>query len=308
MAEPPGDTPNGIYQGFVRAKISTKGNLIEGQATGIVNAALDLNVEVEVTDVESKGCSANNLRVESTEIGDPIIFGARVYNQGNIKLKPNLRVEIWDENQIEIVRQETFVGPEISPTTSEEIVFEVESSGLDLGQYWVDFYAVDCYNSQTLTFDVLEVGALKASGVLTTIITEPWVEIGDTTSMQALFGNTGEKSIRAQFKGYITLDGKIVQILESPVSLVGIDENKDFNFYFTPQKIGKYIITGRVFYDGKRTFEKNGIINVIDSGFKLSKITKPLIYILLIIGIGFLLYKINQEKKSIGGKKPRRKK
>lgn len=306
MAEPPIDMPNGIYQGFIRVRISGEGEAIEGQATGIVNAALDLNVEIEVTDIESKACSATKFRVESVEIGDPIIFSALIYNEGNIRLKPNLRVEIWDENQIEIIKQEDFVGKEIFPTTSEEIVFEVDSSGMDLGQYWVDFYALDCYNSQTLTFDILEVGALKASGILTSIISVPWVEKGDTTMIQAFFENNGEKSVRAQFKGEITLNGNIIQILESQNSLVNIEDTKEFDFYFTPQKVGKYIVSGRVFYDGKRTFEKNAIINVRDTGFRWNNLIRPLVYVLLILGISYLLYKINQEKKSF--KKHRRKK
>ncbi len=303
MVNPPEDIPNGIYQGFVRAKISGKGKIIQGQATGIVNAALDLNVQVEVTDVESMSCTARRFKVESVEKGDPIIFRADIFNQGNIRLKPNFRVEIWDENQLEIVKQENFIGKEIIPTTSQEIIFEVDSSDLKIGQYWVDFYAIDCYNQETLTFDVLEIGALKASGILTQIITPPWVEKEDTTKIEVYFENNGEKSVRAQFKGEITENGKTIQLLESQNSLVSIDETKKFDFYFTPQKVGKYIVTGRVFYDGKRTFEKSAIINVKDSEFSLSRIIKPIIYLVLILGIAYLLYEINQEKKLIGGKK-----
>lgn len=303
MVNPPEDIPNGIYQGFVRTKISGEGQAIEGQATGIINAALDLNVQVEITDVESTGCTASKFQVETVEEGDPIIFKTKIYNKGNIRLKPNLRVEIWDENQLEIVKQETFVGDEIIPTTFQEVVFEVGSSGLDLGQYWVDFYAVDCYNQETLTFDILEVGALKASGILTKIITIPWVEKEDTTKIEVYFENNGEKSVRAQFKGEITENGRIIQILESQNSLVSIGDTKQFDFYFTPQKIGKYIVTGRVFYDGKRTFEKSAIINVRDTSFAWKKLMKSIIYLILIIGIAYLLYRISKEKKSLGGKK-----
>ena len=296
MVEPPEDIPNGDYSGFIRVMTYGEGKVIEGYATGIVNAALDLNTNVEVTDVEILSCQATQFKVESAEKGDPIIFSVEVANNGNIRLKPNFKIEIWEENQIQIVKEENFIGEEIIPTTSKKIVMNVDSSDLDLGQYWADVYSIDCYNSQTLTFDVLEEGALKAFGSLTKIVAPPWVEKDDTTSIKAYFENTGEKTVSAMFKGEITLDGKIVQILESESSSVGIGDTNEFNFYFTPRKVGKYIVTGRVFYSGKRTFEKSAIINVRDTGFKISKLKMPVIYLILIALIAFLFYKIQKER------------
>jgi hypothetical protein len=300
MAMPPEDIPNGNYSGFLRVTTSGNGNSVEGQATGIVNAALDLYVEIEITDIEIISCNVNQFNVESAEKGDSIKFSADIYNNGNIRLKPHLRVEIWDENQIEIVKEQEFIGKEIIPTTNEKIIFEVDSSDLYLGQYWAEVYSVDCYNSQTLTFDVLEEGALKAQGSLTKIIALPWVEKDETTSIQAYFENTGEKTVEAMFKGEITYNGKIVQILESEKHSVSIGESDEFNFYFTPKEIGKYILTGRVFYDGKRTFEKSTIINVKDAGFDINKLKMPAIYLALLTLIAFLLYKIKKEKEGYG--------
>ena len=298
VVEPPEDMPNGIYTGFLRVMIEGQGTSKEGYATGIVNAALDLAISVEVTDVEYLSCRANNFQVESIEKGDPILIRTSISNDGNIRLKPTIKVDIWDQDQIEIVKQEEISGKEIIPTTREDVLVSIDSSDLDLGQYWIDVYSVECYNSQTLTFDVLEVGALKSQLVLTDIVTEPWVEKDDTTFIKVFYNNQGEKSVRAQFRGEITLGGKIIQILESENSLVGIDESGDMGFYFTPRETGKYIVTGRIFYDGKRTFEKSAIINVIESGFKLKKLVRPGIYVILIIGIAYLLYKIQKEKRS----------
>lgn len=300
IAQPPEDIPNGNYSGFLRVTTYGTGNVIEGQATGIVNAALDLYVEIEVTDIEIIACNVNMFNVESAEIGDPIIFSADISNNGNIRLNPTLRVEIWDENQVEILKEKEFIGKEIIPTTSEKILFEVDSSDLPLGQYWAEVYSIECYNSQTLTFDIVEVGALKAQGSLTKIITIPWIDKGDTTVIKAYFENTGEKTVQAMFKGEITKNGKIIQILESEKNSVSIGENNEFNFYFTPREVGKYIVTGRVFYDGKRTFEKSAVINVRESGFKFSDLKMPAIYLILIMIIAFLLYKIRKEKGGYG--------
>jgi hypothetical protein len=302
VVEPPEDIPNGEYTGFLRVMIDGQGELVEGYATGIINAALDLAITVEVTDIEYLSCRANNFKVESIEEGDPILVMAKVRNDGNIRFRPTIKVDIWDEDQLQIIKQAEVSGKEIIPTTQEEVLVEIDSSDLDLGQYWIDVYSVECYSSEALTFDVLEIGALKANLVLTDIVTEPWVEKDDTTFIKVFYSNVGEKSVRAQFKGEITLNGKIIQILESENSLVGIGEGGDFGFYFTPRENGKYLVNGRIFYDGKRTFEKAGIINVIESGFKIKKLLKPAAYVIVIIGIAYLLYIIQKEKKSMNKK------
>jgi hypothetical protein len=298
IVEPPEDIPNGEYSGFLRVMIDGQGDLVEGHATGIVNAALDLALTVQVTDIEHLACRSHGFQVESVEEGDPILIRTKITNDGNIRFKPTIKVDIWDEDQLQIIKQEEISASEIIPTTQEDILVSVDSNDLDLGQYWIDVYAIECYSSQTLTFDVLEIGALKANLILSKILVEPWVEKDDTTFINIFFDNQGEKSVRAQFKGEITKSGKIVQILESENSFVGIGESGELGFYFTPRETGKYIINGRIFYDGKRTFEKSSVINVIESGFKLKKLFKPAVYTILILAIAYLLYKIQREKKS----------
>ena len=56
-------------------------------------------------------------------------------------------------------------------------------------------------------------------------------------------------------------------------------------------------MSGIVLYDGKRTFEKSTVINVEKKGFNLGQLKMPLIYLVLIVAIAFLAYKIKQEKK-----------
>jgi hypothetical protein len=297
IAEPPADIPNGNYSGFLRVTTSGSGKTIEGQATGIINTALDLYIEVEITDVEVSSCKASNFKVESAEKGDDVLFNVNVYNDGNIRLSPAIKIDIWDQNKIAIVKQIEFSDETIIPTTEKTLNIKMDSSDLDIGQYWAEVSSIDCYSSETLTFDILEKGALKAQGTLSRITTIPWVNIDDTTVIEALFENNGEKNVNARFKGEITLGNQIVQILESEDSLVDIGNSQDFKFYFTPRKEGKYIVNGMVFYDGKRTFEKSAIINVKRNNLSLNSLKIPAIYLMLIVAISFLAYKIRQEKK-----------
>jgi len=139
---------------------------------------------------------------------------------------------------------------------------------------------------------------LKADGVLLDIVVKNSADVDETLPILALFKNTGEKGVDAQFRGKITLDDKIIQILESEKNFVPISGTSDFNFYFTPKNAGKYIVSGRVFYSNKKTFELSAIVNVISKKFSLKSLILPLIYAILILGAIFLLYKIKKESKN----------
>jgi len=166
-----------------------------------------------------------------------------------------------------------------------------------LGQYWSSVSVLECYSNELLTFDILKEGALTVKGELLGILTPGKMNVGDTTTIIVNFKNQGEKEVEAQFKGKISLGGRIVQILESEKLNIGINEVDKFNFYFTPQKAGQYVISGRVYYSGKKTFESSAILEAISDKNFISKLFLPFIYICFILVISILFYKIRKERK-----------
>ncbi|MCK5450082.1 hypothetical protein KAI32_04395 [Candidatus Pacearchaeota archaeon] len=295
---PPTDIPNGNYTGFVTVKSSKLASSKEGYVTGIVIPVLDVFIKVQVTDQELIACRASNFKVTSVEQGDDIIFELDVLNEGNIRLSPKITFDIWDQSSTVIVKQFEFSDTEIAPTQKDRLLIKIPSSGMELGQYWVDISAVDCYNSQTLTFDILEEGALRAAGVLEKITVSPWADIDEIVPIFASFKNTGEKPLDAKFKGQITFKNKIIQLLESDEELyVPIDNSSNFQFYFTPKDAGKYIISGKVFYDNKRTYEQSAVLNVKPEQNIFKSIIKTGTYAILILVIITLLFKIRKERK-----------
>ena len=168
---PPSDIPNGNYSGFLRVKTGQFGEGVEEHIVGIVRSTLDLVVNVEITDVEIRDCDVFSVKADSVEQGDDIIFYANIQNNGNVRLKPRVVIDIWDQDQISVIKSEEFFGDTILPTTKGNVSLRVKSEGLEIGQYWADFIVLDCYFLQTLTFDILEEGALKAAGILSGIFT-----------------------------------------------------------------------------------------------------------------------------------------
>lgn len=299
---PPADIPNGNYTGFLRVRTSPTGQVKEGYATGVVQTALDLSIKVEITDLEILSCSASRFEIFSAEKGDPIVLKTEITNRGNIRISPKIRVDIWNQEQTRIVKTQEFSTEEIMPTTSQMITNQISSNDLQIDQYWAEISILDCYASQVLTFDVLEVGALKSSGELSKILISPWHNVGETLEIKAYFSNTGEKRFDAQFKGTISLEGKIVDLLESELISVNIGDEETFLFYFTPKRQGKYIVTGRVFYDKKRTFERSAVFNVIGRDFSFLNLLVYLVYFVFLAGILILIFKIRKERKKIQSK------
>lgn len=293
---PPGDTPNGNYTGFVRIETLPSSQGVSGNAVGVVHSTLDVYIKVEVVDTQILQCGASAFSVQSVEQGDDAIFNVNVTNQGNVIINPQISIKVWDENQTKIVKQVDTQGGQILPTLKKQIQIKMNTADMPISQYWADFSVEDCLASNLLTFDVLQPGALKADGIFLNLLASPNAKVGDTIPIIANFKNTGEKEVSAQFKGQVTKSGRIIQLLDSPPSNVPINQLNTFNFYFTPSSPGEYIITGRIYYSGKQSYELSTKVEV--TGSSVFSVLLPLVYAILIFAIAFLFVKIVREKRS----------
>lgn len=294
---PPVDIPNGNYTGFLRISSQALDQQNrDGHAVGTILAVVDLAINVEIVDREAFACTANNFYVTSVEKGDNLVFSVDVMNGGNIRIRPKLSTNIWNAEQTGIVKSFNYTGNEILPTKQGKVEFKVPTSDLEVGQYWVDFLASDCFASSILTFDVLEEGALRADGVISSIFTKTWANIDETVPIFIVFKNIGEKEVDSEFRGKIVYGDKIVSVLQSPKTNVLPSEENNFTFYFTPKSAGKYVVSGRVFYDKKRTFESSTVINVKPNNLTLRTLIIYALYLILAVVIFIILYKIRSEK------------
>lgn len=299
---PPSDVENGNYSGFVRVITSSLGQNVENHAVGVIKSALELYISVEIIDREIVICSIKNLEALDTEKGDDIIFSFDFVNNGNVRIKPYSNIKIYDQDEISIVQEEEFNSPEVLPSREEKVVLRMKSDDLTLGQYFIDILLPDCYVSEKISLDILAPGALKADGSIIGIVHNKTAQAGDTVPIKIIFRNTGQKEIDAKFKGKIMSGDKIVQVLDSEEMKIPINQDDFFNFYFTPTKSGRYVISGRVYYSGKKTFEASSILEVLSVKSNLRSILMIGIYLLLLTVIGFLFFKIKNERRVISHK------
>jgi len=224
------------------------------------------------------------------------VFNVNVTNQGNVIINPKISIKVWDENQTKVVKEINTQGGNILPTLKKQISIRMNTADFPISQYWADVSVDDCLASNLLTFDVLQPGALKADGIFLNLLSSPNANVGDTVPIIANFKNTGEKEVSAEFKGQITKSGRIVQLLDSPVATVPINQLNTFNFYFTPKSPGEYIITGRIYYSGKQSYELSTKVEV--AGSSVFSFILPVVYAILVFAIAFLFVKIVREKRA----------
>jgi hypothetical protein len=301
--QPPADTPTGNYTGFIEFVTDSVAG-IEGRAGGVVKAAVILVISVEVTGDQRIECRAGGFTLKDVEQGFPLELSVQVINDGNVRLEPTITVDVWDQLQETRMLNTQVQGELVLPTTQKSTFRQIPHT-LTIGQYWATVRAEECNAEQLLTFSIVERGAIIDSGVLNSLMSRPWITLGETIEILANFQNNGQRAVDAQFKGTIRKDDSIVKLVETDEILVPPGEVVDFPILFTPYEAGRYVLSGRVVYNKKLTFEKSAVINVLapEEEPKVENWLALLMYLILIITILYLLRKIakrRRERKGLG--------
>jgi len=266
IVNPPSDIRNGVYRGRIRFSVGSS-DVFEGSTGSITIAAVASDLFINIVDNEILECTMLGASVSNVEKGDDAEFIVNIRNEGNVRFRPKISIDIWDQSQENIIKTIGYGETEVKPTIKQDIIVGMSTKDLDVSQYWAEVSAEECGQNKLLTFDVMERGAIKSSGRLLEIKNKVWNYVGDIITITAVFQNTGQKKVSAKFKGDIRLDDELIKILESEELDVGVGEIAEFIMHFTPEKPGRYELNGRFFYDKKQTFEGGSIINVNPKGF-----------------------------------------
>ena len=303
IIEPPGDARNQKYSGSVRFLTGALAGP-EGQFGTAVRAAINIRLGVEVTGQEIVRCDASGFRINDVEEGYPMEFHAIVTNKGNVRISPEFELEFWNQDQTELVETFTFrTNKSILPTVQKNIFHSIPHD-LDIGQYWVRISTPLCGNAGSgfITMSVLEKGGVSDKGELLRIENKAWAKTGDIIPIDAVFKNLGSRIVSAKFKGTITSGEEIFKIINTDPLDVKPGETVKLRTYFNPVQEGQYMITGRVLYNKKLTFEKSSVLNVNPSGkapFAKKAFNWTTLTIVIVILIIVLLVMIIKRKKKL---------
>ena len=272
VVTPPLDAEVKSYDAAIIVTSAALGNETErGNVLGI-NTAVRATVHIELTGEQIVDYAVESLSIRDAEEGLPIQLSILGQNKGNVRIRPSVHIDIFDRDRKNVVRSVDLSGSEVLPTTKGFDILNISSVDLEIGQYWavvnVSAGGRHVYG-ELLTFDVIERGSLRVKGELLRIDNAIWVEVDDIVKINAVFKNTGELSTNSKFKGEVYLNDRIVGLLESEELIVPAGEEMQLPTFFTPNKDGRYVIKGVVYYSKKVTFEKEGVINVLPARFSM---------------------------------------
>ncbi|MFC2134928.1 hypothetical protein ACFLTH_09945 [Bacteroidota bacterium] len=306
IIEPPEDVANGLYEGEIKLITTPVIQAQSGRFGSSIRTSFIIKVGVEITGDEIISCTAGGFSIDDAEITYPLIFSASVKNNGNVRIKPDFEIDIWDRDQTELLKTVRFThGVDILPTTTSVITREIENTNLDTGQYWAEIKSPMCGENVLDTFSIVEKGEIVDKGELLSIKNPFWVKVGDIIPIEAVFKNTGTRVESAKLKGTIKLAGQIIKVIDTDAVDVAPGETVSLETFFNPKMPGQYIINARVLYNNKLTFWKSSILNALPSeefekrisGLRIKELSFTILLIVIIVIILLLLILIKKLRK-----------
>ncbi|MCD6590254.1 hypothetical protein J7K74_03685 [Candidatus Woesearchaeota archaeon] len=292
IVTPPIDAANGNYSAMISFSVSSNANPSTRIGSKIITS-ITMPITIEVVGVEIKSCDASSFIIPDIEINNNPVVRIVILNTGNVRLRPFLNVQIYDRDmENELYSGTLSATKELLPTEEDTFYYEIPIS-LGVGQYWARLELPECGVSTLTTFDVLETGGLTDKGEFMRIDYKGKPLVGNILEMFAVFRNTGYRSVSASFEGRVELDGEIIRLIDTPSIVIEPGRVGYIPFYFKPEKPGKYIITGRVRYNEKLSYEKSKAIII-----KQGEEGPNLLVLLLIIIAAFIVAYILRKKYS----------
>lgn len=260
IVEPPVDTQNGVYSGQIRVITNKLQDVESGKGVGI-RAAFMVDVTIEVGGEEIIRCTAGGFGIPHLELDDALALSYTLENLGNVNIDPNVFIDLFDINNNEVLKldfQSTRVRPTLKNTFEEFL-----ANNLPTGQYFAHISVPLCNAASTLTFTITEPGVISDDGTLIQIKNPNWGETDTIIPINAVFKNTGPRTVRAKFIGHIQEKaGDIVKLIDTDFINIKPGETNSFETFFKTNNIGQYIIYGKIKYNNKITFEKASVLNI----------------------------------------------
>lgn len=259
-------------------------------------ASFRVPILLRMSGTERLACTVGGVIVHDVEQGNPLDIELSVINRGNVRINPEVTVEVFDQLRARSLgTRSTEFGESILPTVTSSALRTL-SFELQPAQYWASVSVPQCDYSTLLTFDVLEPGAIKDEGELIRIDAPAWANTGEIIPVNAIFRNKGARAVRASFKGTIARADteEIVKVIDTEQYIIDPDVTAEIQTFFNPVIGGQYVVSGKVYYNSKLTGERETLINVNGAPIGERSLTP---YVLIGLGIVILMMLILIKRK-----------
>lgn len=251
----PLDAANANYTGSLIVRtIPEKTGASEGAGQSMIVGASS-QVTIVVTGEQVIDGAVTAILTENVEPGYPLKITTLFQNTGNVVVKPKIDVTILQDKNI--INSFTHDSTSVKPGTPENIIAEWKTTAVNIPANYTANVVVSLdgriLKSDNITFQILPVGTLTKSGILTQISLEGEPAIDTVVKIKAFFTNTGQIETPVKFGAEIYKDNKIIGTLSSDELTVPKYKEIVLISYLKLTSPGDYIIKGKVIFSGKET-------------------------------------------------------
>lgn len=260
----PSDVPNGDYTGTILIQARAADSEASEGAAADVGVGVSVPVGIEVGGTEQRVSSIADATVGRAEVGSPQRFVARVANEGNVLVDPEMTVRITRDGQpiTELSTLNDYFP--VDASQSGNVHADWDTSGERAGDYVATFSVQDRAGPDSVPIGQAEVaftldplGTFSRSGELIglTLITDP--STGGPAQVEAIFQNTDEIESEIILAGSISRDGVLVTTFDTVSRRVSPGATVPMIETFSDLEAGDYEVTGHINYDGLETSSRS---------------------------------------------------
>jgi len=279
IVKPPEDAPSGNYTCFITVMPVHDEENLNITGSKIIMGASAL-ARIDVSGDEIVGAKIHKTDASDTEVGKPVILTIQIRNSGNVKIKPEIKVDIMKDGNLVDTVEET--ADFILPGSGNIIDMKWDTSGTTHGDYIAHFdvfirdekldplaYIIDTGRGENITieqnvsFRIFEEGTFTKTGAVMSMEAKETINKGEISEIVVQFKNTGEVEITAKSEIKVYSNDNLINLLESNSLSISPGETGSLTSYFKGENSGDYVLKGRVIYENKEAaFDKDINIKV----------------------------------------------
>ncbi len=247
----PDSAQNGLYTGEVRTVAVVDGGKIDGSGSTLSLGA-SIEVKAVVSGKQRVAGKFLELAANDIEVGYPLRVTSKVQNDGNVRVLPQVHVEISTSAKVIGTIDTNDVA--VPPNEYRDIESQWDTNIAGPGDYLitttVSFPGVQL-GQRTRQVRIVPRGSLTRQGSFESLRLANEVVPGSVARVVASYRNTGQVDALAVFSGEVYRDGKLIKSVTSLQKLVRRDEVQQLEALIELPVAGTYKVQGKVNFEGQ---------------------------------------------------------
>ena len=256
----PASAENRLYKDFLMVTANPQNTIDNSTNSSALHLSTPVLLVVNVTGDQIVNASVQQMNIieKKIEMGNNVTFKTEVINNGNVRTKLNIDIEIFNKEGIKVDNLSETTNY-IQPTYIYKSYLRWSTVGKIAGNYTAKFNITSLsgkvIDKKEIIFEILPFGTLERKGILKEIYHKGVLKKGNAVKIIAVFKNNGEADVLATFYADVYKNGNLLDSIQSQKVKVEKYKEVELESVLKIQENADYSITGHVEYEGVETEE-----------------------------------------------------